>query len=157
MATTITARDGDTIRVSPIQDGITGRTTGGAQLRITTHHGSLLFLHLSAAQTTDLQAALAAAAETTLRTGEPMTTPTDTSPAEARAGLVTDREREVLRYVAEGLTNGEIGTRLGLTEDTIKTHMRRAMKKLGARSRAHVVVIAIRRGIIRLKPWPTGE
>lgn len=56
---------------------------------------------------------------------------------------LTIREHEVLRGMAEGLSNREIGTRLFLSEDTIKTHARRLYRKLGARDRAHAVRIGI--------------
>ncbi|MCU1358354.1 MAG: two component system response regulator [Acidimicrobiales bacterium] len=64
------------------------------------------------------------------------------------AGL-TDREREVVALVAEGLTNDEIATRLIMSSATSKTHVSRAMIKLGARDRAQLVVFAYETGLVR--------
>ncbi len=63
---------------------------------------------------------------------------------------LSSREVEVLRHVASGLANKEIADRLNLSEDTVKSHMRHIMEKLGARDRTHAVTIAVRRGIIGL-------
>ena len=65
----------------------------------------------------------------------------------ALAGL-TDREREVLALVAEGLSNDEIAARLFLSPLTSKTHVSRIMTKLGARDRAQLVVIAYESGLV---------
>ena len=62
---------------------------------------------------------------------------------------LTDREREVLALVAEGLSNDEIGERLVVSPATAKTHVSRAMGKLGARDRAQLVVIAYESGLAR--------
>ncbi|CAN5362269.1 response regulator transcription factor [soil metagenome] len=62
---------------------------------------------------------------------------------------LTDREREVVALVAEGLSNEEIAARLFLSPATAKTHVSRAMGKLGARDRAQVVVIAYEAGLVR--------
>jgi DNA-binding NarL/FixJ family response regulator len=69
-------------------------------------------------------------------------------PVEGLAGL-TDREREVLALVAEGLSNDEIGERLVVSPATAKTHVSRAMGKLRARDRAQLVVIAYESGLVR--------
>jgi len=63
------------------------------------------------------------------------------------AGL-TDREREVLALVAEGLSNDEIAARLFLSPLTSKTHVSRIMTKLNARDRAQLVVIAYESGLV---------
>jgi len=60
---------------------------------------------------------------------------------------LTAREREVVTLVAEGLSNDEIGTRLYMSPATAKTHVSRAMAKLGARDRAQLVVIAYETGL----------
>ena len=60
----------------------------------------------------------------------------------------TNRELEVLQLVADGLVNREIGTRLFLSEETVKSHVRHLLAKLQARSRAHAVAVGFRRGII---------
>jgi DNA-binding NarL/FixJ family response regulator len=62
---------------------------------------------------------------------------------------LTDREREVMALVAEGLSNEEIGGRLFLSPATAKTHVSRAMVKLGARDRAQLVVYAYEAGLVR--------
>ena len=60
----------------------------------------------------------------------------------------TMREIEVLQLVADGLVNREIGQRLFLSEETVKSHVRHLLAKLQARSRAHAVAVGYRRGII---------
>jgi len=62
---------------------------------------------------------------------------------------LTDREREVLTLVAEGLSNGEIAQRLFVSQATAKTHVSRAMVKLGAHDRAQLVVIAYESGLVQ--------
>ncbi|WP_433825855.1 response regulator [Actinoplanes sp. CA-015351] len=68
--------------------------------------------------------------------------------APSLSGL-TDREREVLRLVALGQSNGEIAERLGLSPLTAKTHVNRTMTKLGVRDRAQLVVIGYQSGLVR--------
>jgi DNA-binding NarL/FixJ family response regulator len=70
-------------------------------------------------------------------------------PAPARLDGLTDREREVLALVAAGLSNDEIAERLYVSPLTAKTHINRAMTKLGARDRAQLVVIAYQSGLVR--------
>ncbi len=62
---------------------------------------------------------------------------------------LTDREREVVALVAEGLTNDEIAGRLVMSGATAKTHVSRAMIKVGARDRAQLVVFAYETGLVR--------
>jgi DNA-binding NarL/FixJ family response regulator len=62
---------------------------------------------------------------------------------------LTDREREVMALVGAGLTNEEIAERLFLSPATAKTHVSRAMVKLGARDRAQLVVFAYESGLVR--------
>lgn len=62
---------------------------------------------------------------------------------------LTDREREVVALVGEGLSNDEIGERLFISSATAKTHVSRSMIKLGARDRAQLVVIAYESGLVR--------
>ena len=62
---------------------------------------------------------------------------------------LTDREREVTALVAAGLSNDEIAERLYLSTATAKTHVSRAMTKLGARDRAQLVVFAYESGLAR--------
>jgi DNA-binding NarL/FixJ family response regulator len=63
---------------------------------------------------------------------------------------LTEREVEVLRRVAEGDRNRDIGKHLGIAEDTVKVHVKRIMDKLAAKDRTQAVAIGIRRGIITL-------
>lgn len=60
----------------------------------------------------------------------------------------TLREIEVLQLISDGLVNREIGQRLFLSEETVKSHVRHLLAKLQARSRAHAVAVGLRRGII---------
>jgi DNA-binding NarL/FixJ family response regulator len=66
----------------------------------------------------------------------------------ASSDRLSTREIQVLLLVAAGLENPEIGESLHLSTDTIKTHMRRMFRKLGARGRANAVHIAHQRGIL---------
>jgi DNA-binding NarL/FixJ family response regulator len=68
----------------------------------------------------------------------------------ARRGLdsLTERERELSALVATGLSNDEIAARLVLSPATVKTHVNRAMVKVGARDRAQLVVFAYRCGLV---------
>jgi DNA-binding NarL/FixJ family response regulator len=70
-------------------------------------------------------------------------------------GELTDREREVLALVGEGLSNAEIAGRLYLSPATAKTHVSRTMLKLGARDRAQLVVIAYESGLVQ-PGWQGG-
>jgi DNA-binding NarL/FixJ family response regulator len=63
---------------------------------------------------------------------------------------LSEREIGVLKLVAEGNRNREIGGRLFITEETVKVHLRHIMEKLGAKDRTQAVAIAVRRGIIQL-------
>ncbi|MCX4525512.1 MULTISPECIES: response regulator transcription factor [unclassified Streptomyces] len=66
-----------------------------------------------------------------------------------RLAALTVREREVLVHVAAGLSNDGIAGRLEVSPLTVKTHVNRAMAKLGARDRAQLVVIAYESGLVR--------
>jgi DNA-binding NarL/FixJ family response regulator len=61
----------------------------------------------------------------------------------ARAGQLTERERELVAWVATGRSNQEIADELVLSPDTVRTHVSRAMVKLRARDRAQLVVFAL--------------
>ncbi|RKR73926.1 response regulator [Frondihabitans australicus] len=63
--------------------------------------------------------------------------------------VLTDRERDVLTLVGQGLTNAEIGARLFLSPLTAKTHVSRIMTKLGSRDRVHLVVVAYETGLVQ--------
>ncbi len=62
--------------------------------------------------------------------------------------IVTPREYDVLRLVAEGHTNAEIGARLGLSNNTVKSYLGQVRQKLQARNRAQLVTIARQRGLL---------
>jgi DNA-binding NarL/FixJ family response regulator len=70
-----------------------------------------------------------------------------TEPPRRRVEL-TERELQVLRGMADGKSNAEIGRDLFVSEDTVKTHARRLFRKLGARDRAHAVASAFRAGLV---------
>jgi NarL family two-component system response regulator LiaR len=65
---------------------------------------------------------------------------------------VTPRELEVLALIAEGYSTREIARRLWITEETVRTHVRRLLDRLGARTRAHAVAIAYEQGL-----WDADE
>jgi DNA-binding NarL/FixJ family response regulator len=67
----------------------------------------------------------------------------------ASVDVLTDREREVVALVAEGLSNDEIAERLIMSAATARTHVSRAMIKVGARDRAQLVVFAYETGLAR--------
>jgi len=64
---------------------------------------------------------------------------------------LSEREVEVLRWVAEGYSNKLVARQLGISEETVKNHVRGLLSKLDARDRTHAVTIAIRRGYLDLK------
>lgn len=75
-----------------------------------------------------------------------------TTNAPARYGQpLTDRELQILRLVATGLTNAGIGAQIFLSTYTIKTHMRRMSQKLGAHSRTHMVAIGAQHGLLTIQ------
>ena len=67
----------------------------------------------------------------------------------SRRLALTERELQVLRGMADGKSNAEIGRELFVSEDTVKTHARRLFRKLGARDRAHAVAAAFRAGLVQ--------
>ena len=70
---------------------------------------------------------------------------------------LTAREREVMAWVAEGHSNEEIAEKLFVSPLTVRTHVHRAMTKLGARDRAQLVVMAYQSGLVQAPPPPTDH
>ncbi|MET7394945.1 response regulator transcription factor [Dactylosporangium sp. NPDC005572] len=68
--------------------------------------------------------------------------------ADARLDELTTREREIVALAGTGLSNDEIGRRLSISAATAKTHVNRAMMKIGARDRAQLVVFAYETGLV---------
>jgi DNA-binding CsgD family transcriptional regulator len=80
---------------------------------------------------------------------EPGQDPRALRPARARrAGQLTRREQESLRLVAMGMTTSAAAGQLGISPETVRTHVRNAMNKLGARTRAQAIAVAMRDGEI---------
>lgn len=102
------------------------------------------------------------AAIRTIHSGERLLSPTATTslvqhylqrpvvvPDAAALEMLTDREREVVALVGQGLSNAEIAERLFISPLTAKTHVARALTKSGARDRAQLVVLAYSTGLVR--------
>jgi DNA-binding NarL/FixJ family response regulator len=74
--------------------------------------------------------------------------PALTPPSPATLDALTSREREVLRLIAQGMSNTEISDTLVIAAETTKTHVKRILAKLGLRDRAQAVVIAYESGLV---------
>lgn len=70
------------------------------------------------------------------------------SPPPQPTSSLSKREQEVLAFVADGLSNAEIGSSLHISEETVKTHVRRILRSLGAHNRAHAVRLGYSCGIL---------
>lgn len=96
---------------------------------------------------------LAASADVVLVAREPRDSPVRTRPtrSDAVAGTVlTNREREILALLADGLANKQIAARLGISKNTVKTHLELLFDKLDVSSRAEAVATGVRRGLLLL-------
>ena len=68
------------------------------------------------------------------------------------AERLTAREQDVLGFLAQGLRNREIAEELGLAEPTVKIHVNNLLRKLQVKDRTEAAVVALRRGLVHLKP-----
>jgi DNA-binding NarL/FixJ family response regulator len=75
-------------------------------------------------------------------------------PATSRVAQLSPREREIMHLMAEGLTAEKIGAEIMISVETVRTHVRNAIRKLQARNRVHAIAIALERGEIRLSDPP---
>ncbi len=74
------------------------------------------------------------------------------TPAPGRARPLSNREDQVLRLIADGLSNQAIAERLSLSVETVRTHIKGLLRKLAARDRAHAVAIGFRLGLLGDRP-----
>jgi DNA-binding NarL/FixJ family response regulator len=79
---------------------------------------------------------------------DPRLTPLLAKGANGREKTLSPREREILGLLSQGLSGEEAATQLFLSPETVRTHVRNAMTKLGAATRAHAVALALQRGEI---------
>jgi DNA-binding NarL/FixJ family response regulator len=77
----------------------------------------------------------------------------DDARAAHQRGILSDREIEILELIAAGSVNQEVADRLGITEVTVKAHLRNIFAKIGAQNRAHAVTLALQQNLIR---WGGG-
>src|SRR5919204_3369659 len=77
--------------------------------------------------------------------------------ATAQLPQLSPREREIMHLMAEGRTAEAIGTTLGVSVETVRTHVRNVIRKLQARNRVHAIALALERGEIALDAPPNGR
>jgi DNA-binding NarL/FixJ family response regulator len=111
--------------------------------------GPIMWLMDAIAQTANF----GPSSEQLLHVDQPLVRPEESDPASqpSRHGYreeLTERELAVLRLAADGLQNHEIGQRLFIAEETVKTHIKHLLAKLPARSRAHAVALGFRQHLI---------
>jgi len=75
----------------------------------------------------------------------------DQQPARAEGELLTEREREILRLAACGLSNARIGERLFVSLRTVQVHLTHIFNKLGVGSRTEAVIVGLRRGVLQME------
>ena len=137
-------RETATALQGPYRDALVGRQT---TLEVPLGPRRLL-VHVSPAcdeETGVIFGGLALAREISDR-GDPMTP--NGEAGNGRARELTRREREILSILSEGCTNDEAGRRLGISAETVQTHVYNAMKKLGAETRTQAVATAVREALI---------
>ena len=78
----------------------------------------------------------------------------DRSPAPGATPALSPRERQVVGLMAEGLTAEQVAARLDVGVETVRTHVRNAIRKLGARNRVHAIALALERGEVALDAPP---
>lgn len=69
-------------------------------------------------------------------------------PPKGSRGLITKRQREILQLLADGESTTVAARRLGLSEETVKTHMKNTLGRLGAKNRSHAIAIGLRESLI---------
>lgn len=77
-----------------------------------------------------------------------MTTTTPTTPTTRTAHPLSPREREVISHASHGKKNREIAVAIGVSEETVKSHVKNSLRKLGASDRTHAVAKCLRSGLI---------
>ncbi|MBO0868265.1 MAG: response regulator transcription factor [Micromonosporaceae bacterium] len=131
---------------------VNGRVPAGGTPAVAAPVGNLLRGAQRAAQPAG-EEALRHPVPAGLAPGTETLVPAQRADAAARHGkpsrtMLTERELQVLRGMADGRSNAEIGRDLFVSEDTVKTHARRLFRKLGARDRAHAVAAGFRAGLV---------
>jgi LuxR family transcriptional regulator, quorum-sensing system regulator BjaR1 len=121
-------RQGFTIPMMTLEGDIAGFSLAGERLEVSPEERQML----------TLMATYALARSLVLRQSEPK-----------RIVTLTPRELEALQWAAEGMSEWEVGERMGISEHGVDKHMRSARSKLGTKSRVHAVAEAIRLGLIK--------